>query len=150
MVRKKQGYQLIVKPLEEGEFACELRIEPNEDSKPLIGRKSKPVSVISGWHLGTAEGYMKRVLKIAGYRARELRRGRKTPFPLNEELGVKLDLVFRALRDLKKRTKIEEVLLGIENMSREEALYWHSKIEQDKSKTEQRGLKALRVLLGGD
>ena len=147
---KKPEYRLVVKPLGEGEFSCELRIEPNEDSKAPLGRKSKPVSVISGWHLGAAEGYIKRVLKSAGYQARELRRGRKTPFALNEELGVKLDLVFRSLRDLKKRTKIEDVLLGIENMSREEALYWHSKIEQDRKRGEQRGLKALRILLGGE
>ena len=141
---------MLVKPLDDGEFACELRIDPIQDSKAPPRRKSKPLSTLSGWHLSVAEGYIKRSIKKEGYNSTDLKRSRKSPFKLGEEQGVKFNLVFRAIRDLKKRSKIEEVILGIEEMSREEALYWHSKVEHDHGKGEQRGMKALRILIGGE
>ena len=80
----------------------------------------------------------------------DLKRSRRTPFKLEEPDGVKLDLIFRAVKDLQKRTRIEDIVLGIDIMSREEALYWHSKIQQGSTKGKQNGLRALRMLLGGE
>ena len=149
-MEKERGYRLQVRQLDEGEFACELRIDPIPDTKAPPRRRSTALSTISGWHLSVAEGYVKRSIKKEGYNPSDLKRSRKSPFILGEEQGVKFNLLFKAIRDLKKRSKIEEVILGIEEMSREEALYWHSKVEHDPAKGEQRGLKALRTLIGGE
>lgn len=150
MARKRLGYKLVVKPLANDEFQCSLRAEPPYDSHGPTRARSTPVSSISGWRMKIAMGYIRRTLKDEGYKPSYLKRSRSSPFQLGEHNGAKLDLMFRAIRDLQKRSKIEDVIMGIEAMSREEALYWHAKVEQDNGKTEKKGLKALRMLLGGE
>jgi len=150
MAKKKYGYELRVRPLTDDRYKCELRADPVADSDASKRRKSVKVSSLGGWRLDVALGFIQRILKKEGYPVSSLTRNRKSPFHLGEEGGVKLDLAFRAIKDLQKRSKIEEVLAAIETMSREEALYWHSQLEQDNGKREKRGLKAMRILLGGE
>ena len=147
---ENRGYRLMVEPLEGGEYALELRIEPVPDSKAPPRRRTRSISTMSGWHLSLAEGFVRRSLVKEGYNPSGLKCSRKTPFKLGEEHGVKVHLIFEAIRDLKKRSKIEDVILGIEGMSREEALYWHSKVRHDPPRGERRGMKALRMLMGGE
>ncbi len=150
MARKRLGYRLAVKPLSDDDFKCLLRAEPVVDSDAPSGRKSRLVSSLNGWRLDVAMGFIKRMLKEERYKPSRLNRSRKTPFQLDEQHGAKLDLVFRAIKDIQKRTKMEEIIYGIEGMSGEEALYWHSKLEQDFKRPEKRALKALRIMLGGE
>jgi len=145
----RTGFDLKVKPLPDGTFACELYELPPADTRPgFKQRKSTRVSGVSGWHLQVAELAIKHAIVNCGYERTDLKRSRKGSFKLDEENGVRLDLIFKAIRDLQKRTRMENIVLSIDAMSREEALYWHSKVSQDK--TTQNGLRALRILLGGD
>lgn len=147
---KKHYLDLKVVPLDDGTYRLELWEPPAPDTKPPKRRRSEPLSSLEGWHLQLAEGLVKRALESNGYRPSELKRMREKPFNLREEDGVKLDLAFRATGNLKLRTRIEDILHGIKGMSREEALYWHAKVRGNNGGTREEGVKALRLLLGGD
>lgn len=144
------GFQLLVRSQPEGTYFLDLLQKPPSDSRPEKRKKSTFCASIRGWRLDSALALIKRSLKESGYKPSDLKRSRKTPFKLDEKNGVKMHLLFIAIQDIQKRSKVEDIIFGIDDMSREEALYWHSKIEGDKNKHEKRGLKALRILLGGD
>jgi len=86
-----------------------------------------------------------KTVKENGYRATDLRRGRKDPLNLDEIGGVRLGLLFLAVKPLKKLARIETVSRGVRDMEPEEAYYWYSKLT--KVKFARRAGKALRVLL---
>jgi hypothetical protein len=147
---RESGYKLIVKPHDDGTFSLDLVQNPPNDSRPTKRGRSTYRSSISGWHLDSALGLIKRTLKESGYKPTDLKRSRRTPFKLDETSGVRLNILFKALKDVKKRSRSEDIIFGISDMSREEALYWHSKLEQDLTRSQQKGVKALRILLGGE
>lgn len=146
---RKYAFELRVVPLPQGDYKLELWEPPPPDTRPSRPRRSTPLSSIQGWHLQLAEGLIRRSLEANGYRTSDLRHTRRAPIRLAEEDGVRLDLAFRAVPPLKLRTRIEEILHGIHEMSREEALYWHAKVSRTNGTTAENGLAALRVLLGG-
>jgi hypothetical protein len=84
-------------------------------------------------------------VKRAGYKATDLHRGRKAPFRLSEEDGVRLGLLFLAVKPLHKLARIEAVSERIRRREPEELYYWFSK---STSTTEgHRALRALRILI---
>ncbi len=110
-------------------------------------KEAEPQLVIRIW--GTAfRATVDRILaalKDNGYRASELSRGRKAPFLLSEESGVRLGLLFLAAKPLRKLTRIEAISDAIWAMGPEETYYWFSKCT-DPTK-DRRARRALRVLL---
>ena len=66
-------------------------------------------------------------IRHAGYRTTDLKPTRRAPFRLSEEDGVRLGLLFLALKPLRKHRRIEEVSRAIATMEREEVYYWFSK-----------------------
>ncbi|MGB8644117.1 MAG: ASCH domain-containing protein [Anaerolineae bacterium] len=87
-------------------------------------------------------------LKHSGYKATDLQAGRREPFHLDEESGVRLGLLFLAIKPITKMPRVEAIAHGIRAMTSEEAYYWYSKCTR--SATADRAQKALRVLLAGD
>jgi hypothetical protein len=83
-------------------------------------------------------------LKQNGYRASDLGLKRKVPFHINEENGVKLALLFMAIKPLRKVTRMEAIASEVRRMEMEEAYYWLSKCTSANSARSQR---ALRILL---
>lgn len=147
-MRGDHAFELRVKPTSDGGFRLELREMPGGDSDAKPYRRSTRMSRVSGWHLRLASSAVNNSLREAGYQPSDLKRSRKAPFRFSEEAGVRLDLVFRGLGRLRKRTRIETVLQGISAMSREEALYWHAKVTGHNGATNLGGIRALRMLLG--
>jgi hypothetical protein len=84
-------------------------------------------------------------IKKAGYRASDLSRGRKAPFELGEESGVRLGLLMLAVKPLRKPSRMSEVSEHIQVMAEEEAYYWFSKTTDHR--VGRRSQKALRILL---
>ena len=84
-------------------------------------------------------------LKRAGYRPYDLSRSRKAPFSLTEEQGVRLGLLFLAVKPLHKTSRMSEISEHIASMTDEEAYYWFSKITD--SRQGRRSQKAMRILL---
>jgi len=87
-------------------------------------------------------------LRGNGYRATDLAAGRKEPFALTEESGVRLGLLFLAVRPITRMDRIEIIAQGIRAMTSEEAYYWYSKCTGGVAA--ERAQRALRVLLAND
>jgi hypothetical protein len=146
---RKYAFELKIVPLDSGDYKLELWEPPPTDTRPMKGRKSKPLSSVQGWYLELATMNIRQALESNGYKFSELKRSRNIPFRLSEEYGIKLDLAFRGIQGVRKRTRLEDILFGIKEMGREEALYWHAKVSRNNGTQADNALIALRVLLGG-
>ncbi len=85
------------------------------------------------------------MLKNAGYRATDLSRNRQAPFELTEAQGVRLGLLFLAVKPLRKVVRMTSISEQVREMTEEEAYYWFSKALG--AKTARRAQRAMRVLL---
>jgi hypothetical protein len=83
-------------------------------------------------------------IKKAGYKASELARTRETPFCLTESQGVRLGLLFLAVKPLRKASRMGDISEQVQGMTDEEAYYWFSKTTA--TKTGRRAQKAMRML----
>lgn len=84
-------------------------------------------------------------IKLAGYRPSDLSRGRKAPFLLTEEQGVRLGLLMLAVKPLRKASRMSEISEQVQSMASEEAYYWFSKSTDHGAG--RRSQKAMRILL---
>jgi hypothetical protein len=137
-------FQLRIIPLKYNEIAVSLTqiATENDTSKPanLIALSGLPLKIMLETLL-TA-------LKKQGYRPTQFSPRRKEPFDLDEPAGVRLGLMFFALKPLKKPSRMEEIVSGITRMSDEETYYWFSKCS--KAKHSRRAQKSLRILLSDE
>ncbi len=145
---RAHSYELRVK-LEGEDMLLELYEMPPLGQQDK-GRKGTKVSHVKESQLPMVQGAIARALKNNKQTYSDVKRTRRLPFKLNEEDGVRMELIFKAVSSVKKRSKVEDIVLGIENMPREEAFYWHAKVTKGSETSTSNGLKALRVLLGGD
>lgn len=140
--------------------AFELRVQPNGDSQYDLALFQKPhrdldrTGKVEEWQLVVrVHGQpMKAVLdqvlatiKKAGYKASDLSRTRAKPFHLNESVGVRLGLLFLAVKPLRKTNRMGEISEQVQGMTDEEAYYWFSKTTS--ANTGRRAQKAMRLLL---
>lgn len=84
-------------------------------------------------------------LRQNGYKATDLNACHREPFHLDEASGVRLGLIFLAIKPNSKSGRIEQISQGVRLMTGEELFYGYSKCTTG-SVTE-RAQKALRVLL---
>lgn len=70
--------------------------------------------------------------------------GNPASVSLPEAAGVRLSIAFRAMKPMRRRDRLREVVKGIDQMSLGECYYWHAKARSPSSPS---GTKALRVLL---
>ncbi len=87
-------------------------------------------------------------LRENGYKATDLALGRREPFALQEEWGVRLALLFLATKPITKIRRIEAISAGIREMTSEELYYWFSKCTSHARA--ERAQKALRALLADE
>jgi hypothetical protein len=85
------------------------------------------------------------VIKEAGYRSTDLSRNRLAPFALAEAQGVRLALLFLAVKPLRKVARMATISDQVRGMTDEEAYYWFSK--STAATTARRAQRAMRVLL---
>jgi hypothetical protein len=134
-------FTLHVLPSPDGHYGVEVRQRVNGRQGP------QEYIVVRAW--GTpfqaAVSQVLEALRRSGYRAGDLHRGRKVPFVLKEEWGVRVALLLMALKPLRKTSRIERVADSIARMSDEECYYWFSKCV--KAERPRRARQALRTLL---
>lgn len=138
----------------------ELRVVANEDrdyglalfQRPLSGRprpsengKWRLVVQVSGAPLQSVMDQVLATIKQAGYRPSDLSGSRRAPFALDEELGVRLGLLFLAVKPLRKVSRMGEISEHVRAMTEEEAYYWFSKVTDIRHG--RRSQKAMRILL---
>jgi len=87
-------------------------------------------------------------LRDNDYKPTDLSQNRKNPFSLSEDSGVRLGLLFLAIKPISKMDRIEAISQGLRAMTSEELYYWYSKCTTQPSA--ERAQKALRVLLAAE
>src|SRR5208337_2249679 len=119
--------------------AFELKVQPNGESQYGLALFQKPHRDLD--RSGKAEDWqlvvrvhgqpMKAVLdqvlaaiKKAGYKQSDLSRSREKPFHLSESLGVRLGLLFLAVKPLRKTSRMGDISEQVQGMTEEEAYYW--------------------------
>jgi hypothetical protein len=144
---------LPVSAIDPGEPAYRLAVyqrlvEPPSDQKGLYEPEPPVmhrVAELGGSTLRAVADHVMESLRTNGYKATDLGAGRREPFVLAEETGVRLGLLFLAIRPITKVERIEVIAQGIRAMTSEEAYYWYSKCIG--SPAAERAQRALRVLL---
>jgi hypothetical protein len=106
------------------------------------------IITLNGDNLRAVADHVIEALRQADYRATDLSPDRREPFYLPEAVGVRLGLVFLAVKPLSKLRRVEAISQGIRQMPLEEAYYWYSKCTA--TDTAERAQKALRMLLAAE
>jgi hypothetical protein len=143
--------------------AFELKVQPNEESQYGLALFQKPhrhhdrngkseewllVVKVHGQPLKAVLDQVLATIKNAGYKSSDLSRTRETPFHLTESLGVRLGLLFLAVKPLRKTNRMGDISEQVRGMTDEEAYYWFSKTTS--TKTGRRAQKAMRLLLADE
>lgn len=124
---------------------------PSTDQPSLLTQKPDHtylVCEIGGTALKSIADAVLESLRINGYAATDMGIRRAEPFSLSEESGVRLALIFLAVRPVSKPARIEDISRGIRAMTAEELYYWFAKCTAAASA--ERAQKALRTLLAED
>jgi hypothetical protein len=138
----KKPFHLHVVPSEQGLYGVELY---QDQFKNGNGMERVLVSKLDGPPLQSVTDRVLEALKKDGYRSVDLSRGRNAPFDLDEETGVRLGLVFAAVKPLRKLARIETISSSVNAMAAEEAYYWFAKCTSGENS--RRAQKSLRILL---
>ena len=123
-------------------------VEPPLDQKGLYEPEppaTRKIAELGGSTLRAVADHVMEALRANGYKPTELGAGRREPFALAEETGVRLGLLFLAIRPITKVERIEGIAQGIRAMTSEEMYYWYSKCTGGPAA--ERAQKALRMLM---
>jgi len=123
-------------------------VEPVAEQRGLYEPEPPPthkIAELGGATLRAVADHVMESLRANGYKPTDLGPGRREPFRLAEESGVRLGLLFLAVRPITKVARIEATAQGIRAMTSEEAYYWYSKCTG--RPTAERAQRALRTLL---
>lgn len=135
--RYSDPFQLIVSPLPNA--SCSLTVFQRPYSRlqnlPLIETGS-----IDGLALSSAWDIVLDILRANNHKPATVKTNKKRCLKLNEESGVRLSLLFKAIASLSDLDHIRSLQQGITAMSDEEAYYWFAKCRNSN------GIRALRVL----
>jgi hypothetical protein len=115
----------------------------NGDNPELV-----KVVEISGKPLQLVSDHILDALRENDYKPTDLSPNRKKPFMLDEVDGVRLGLLFLAIKPISKLDRIEEISHEVRLMTVEELYYWFSKCTTEP--TAERAQKALRVMLSAE
>ncbi len=140
----EKPFQLKVIPMGESDYG--LLLEQFSPTAEDAGQyRAVPVVKIWGSPFQSVLDVILETLKKNGYRTSDLRRTRQMPLSLDEISGVKLGLLFLALKPLRKPTRMEAVSRELKSMTPEEMYYWFAKLTR--TECARRAGRALRILL---
>lgn len=136
-----QTFELCVQPLPDGTYGLALYRSP-------VGATTNGgpecVARIRGDALRAVIEPVLSAIRRAGYKPSDLGPSRRQPFRIGEEDGVRLGVLFLALRPLRKASRMEAVLNAVRGMADEELYYWYSKATAiDAGRRAQRALRTL-------
>lgn len=141
-MRETAMFQLEVLPREGNSYGLSLSQKAGKSN----GAAANRILVrIWGTPLDAALDRVLEGLKKGGFRPSDLRRGRTLPFELPEESGVRLGLLFLAVKPLRRLDRITAISETVRDMEAEEAYYWFSKCSRPD--LARRACRSLRILL---
>lgn len=124
-------------------------VEPPAAQRSLYSQSPEQMErlvELSGVTLRAVADQVLEALRENGYKVSDLTPNRREPFSLQEESGVRLGLLFLAVKPLSKVNRIEMISSGIREMTSEELYYWFSKCTS--RAIAKQAQTALRILLG--
>lgn len=104
------------------------------------------IATLRGAHFSEVSTLVESVFRESGNEAATVCTGEPASVALPEGAGVRLSIVFRAMKPVRRRDRLRAIVRGVEKMSLGECYYWHAKC---RSPTTASGAKALRELLAG-
>jgi hypothetical protein len=156
--RTRRPFELLVVPetvRAEGQAPYRLALHQRSVEPPAVQETlySQPppmgrVVELGGVALRAVASEVIDALRQNGYKPTDLSATRPEPFALSEESGVRLALLFMAVRRLAKVERMDVIAQGIRSMTSEEAYYWYAKCTG--SPAAEQAQKALRVLLADE
>ena len=141
----ERPFALHVQPVAGGSTDYALRVAQRVIERPNAEPHMIDVVTLGGDNLRAVAEHVLDGLRRAEYKVTDLSPARRKPFYLPEEVGVRLGLVFLAVKPVSKMRRVEEISQAIRQMPSEEVYYWYSKCLAQA--TAERAQKALRVLL---
>lgn len=143
---------------DQADYDFELRVVPKGDAAYGLAlyqnrpnrngaAKADPVRVVQVWGdpLRAVMDHVLVALRKSKYKPTDLRRSRQAPFNLHEEEGVRLGVLFMAVKPLRKLSRIEAISQRVQDMEPEELYYWYSK--STAKRDGRRARKAFRILI---
>ncbi|MDA8040739.1 MAG: hypothetical protein M0Z69_16625 [Actinomycetota bacterium] len=137
-----RGFRLVVEPRGPDQYG--LRLEETNGSQstaPKLLAELKPDEVRS------LTEPLQRAIKESRLPRTVLAPTRKRPVVLDEAAGVRLALALMAVEPISRPRRRESILIGVGNMSDEEAYYWFARTT---GQIGSRARRALRLLLADD
>lgn len=110
--------------------------------------KPQHLASLAGDLLRAVADHVLEALRKSGYKVTDLSHNRQKPFRLDEETGLRLGLLFLAVKPLTRMDRVEAISSGLRTMPSEEAYYWFSKCTAEASAANAQ--RALRILLAGE
>lgn len=139
----KPHYQLKAKKLPGSDLSIEIWQLPSLATPHL--RNPKRIGGIKGRKFALIEHRLLRQLKQINIDLTALPRGTTKDFDIDEELALRMGLMFRILAPMRNRDNMRCCAQGVEIMGKEEAAYWLGMAMHRKNP--RRVLMALRCLL---
>lgn len=148
----EKPFELRVVPRSGGDYGLALYQWPvtaNAGGNPKA-QPTQPQRLVElrGDTLRAVADHVLEALRRGGYKATDLSRERRAPFRLDEETGLRLGLLFLAIKPLTRMDRVEAISGGVRVMPSEEAYYWFSKCTAGASAVNAQ--RALRILLAGE
>ncbi len=142
----EKPFELRVVPRDGGDYGLALYQWPVVAN----GEVPKPQRLVelAGDSLRAVADHVLEALRKSGYKVTDLSRNRCKPFRLDEETGLRLGLLFLAVKPLARMDRVEAISSGLRTMPSEEAYYWFSKCTAGASAINAQ--RALRILLAGE
>ncbi|MBX6754322.1 MAG: hypothetical protein IRY86_08825 [Thermorudis peleae] len=149
-----RAFRLRVEPLVGEAFRLTLwQQSPADNGRTPANRR---IATLEGTPLLVAIDQVLELLRGEGYRelhgggrqrtsvSQKHETGEIRELPLSETVGVRLGLLFLALRPLRRIERMERVAMGVRAMTDEEAYYWFSKCAtRDTGRSARRALRLL-------
>jgi hypothetical protein len=111
-------------------------------------RQPERLADLAGDSLRAVADHVLAALRQSGYKATDLSATRRKPFYLDEETGLRLGLLFLAIKPLSRLDRVEAISQALRVMPSEEAYYWFSKCTAGVNAVNAQ--RALRILLAGE
>ncbi|MBC8446429.1 MAG: ASCH domain-containing protein [Chloroflexi bacterium] len=142
----EKPFELHVVPRDDGDYGLALYQWPVAANSEV----SKPQRLVelAGDSLRAVADHVLEALRKSGYKVTDLSRNRRQPFQLDEETGLRLGLLFLAVKPLTRMDRVEAISSGLHTMPSEEAYYWFSKCTAGASAVNAQ--RALRILFAGE
>jgi hypothetical protein len=142
----EKPFELRVVPHDSGDYGLALYQWPVAANREVP--KPQRLVELDGDSLRAVADHVLEALRKSGYKVTDLSRDRRRPFRLDEETGLRLGLLFLAVKPLSRMDRVEAISSGLRTMPSEEAYYWFSKCTAAASAVNAQ--RALRILLAGE